>query len=195
MFLTGNVCLLFQISLWNCSQGSIWQRFIVSSANTLTPNRWNYGASRKYLCKRTQSVDRTSLFSSYCPCRTLRFLLLKHHWSPWFRTTNLSINLFSFLLWDKRYRELKKIMHTAWKLECLVTFVTDDFTLILNIYTYIYIYIYHWYLSTMPIPYHLLTPKRLGHFYKNVISFRNVVHHKCVQWMLFSIVDTDGLVL
>ena len=24
-----------------------------------------------------------------------------------------------------------------------------------------------------------LTPKRLGHFFKNVILFRNVVHHKC----------------
>ena len=49
-----------------------------------------------------------------------------------------------------------------------------------------------------------LTPKWLGHFFKNVILFRNVVHHKCdilymklVQYneCLVSIVDTDGLVL
>ena len=50
----------------------------------------------------------------------------------------------------------------------------------------------------------MLTPKRLGHFLKYVILFRNVVHHKCdifcmklVQYneCLVSIVDTDGLVL
>ena len=49
-----------------------------------------------------------------------------------------------------------------------------------------------------------LTPKWLGHFFKNVVLFRNVVHHKCeifymklVQYneCLVSIVDTDGLVL
>ena len=49
-----------------------------------------------------------------------------------------------------------------------------------------------------------LTPKRLGHFLKNVILFCNVVHHKydifymkLVQYneCLVNIVDTDGLVL
>ena len=49
-----------------------------------------------------------------------------------------------------------------------------------------------------------LTPRRLGHFFKNVILFRNVVHRKCdifymklVQYneCLVSIVDTGGLVL
>ena len=49
-----------------------------------------------------------------------------------------------------------------------------------------------------------LTLKRLGHFFKNVILFHNVVLHKCdifymklVQYneCLVSILDTDGLVL
>ena len=47
-----------------------------------------------------------------------------------------------------------------------------------------------------------LTLKRLGHFFKNVILFRDINHHKCdvfymVQYneCLVSIVDSDGLVL
>ena len=54
------------------------------------------------------------------------------------------------------------------------------------------------------IMFYSLTPKQLGHFLKNVILFRNDVHHKCdishmklVQYneCLVSIVDTDDLVL
>ena len=50
----------------------------------------------------------------------------------------------------------------------------------------------------------VLTLKWLGHFFNNVISFRNVIHHKCdifymklIQYneRLVSIVDTDGLLL
>ena len=50
----------------------------------------------------------------------------------------------------------------------------------------------------------ILTLKRLGHFFQNVILFSNVVHYKCnifhmklVQYneCLISILDADGLVL
>ena len=50
----------------------------------------------------------------------------------------------------------------------------------------------------------VLTLKRLGQFFQNVILFSNLVHHKCnifymklVQYneCLISIVDADGLVL